>query len=278
MTVRVLIDGAEVASETAALSVFDKTLLRGAGCFEAIRAYGGRAFAADAHLERLERSACSLGLAVPPRARLLSWVARVAEAGGDVVVRVLLTAGSSDVAWAPPRTVVLWEPLPDVPDALRLWPVAAPWHPAGAEWELAGVKSLSYAPNMAAQRRAQAHGADDALLVGRGGEALEAPTASVAWVKGGVLETPALKLGILDSITRRVVLEEALRLELPVVEGTFPLSRVEEADEVMILATTKEVRPVVAVGERSFAPGAVTARLEEAYRERVRRETGAMRG
>ena len=55
------------------------------------------------------------------------------------------------------------------------------------------------------------------------GVILEGPTFSVAWVVGGVLETPGLDLGILDSITRRVMLEMASELGLEVVQGTWDL-------------------------------------------------------
>ena len=78
------------------------------------------------------------------------------------------------------------------------------WSGRRRSWLLPGAKTISYAVNMAAQRAARARGADDAVLVGLGGELLEAPTASVWWRSGHTLHTPALDPGILAGITRAV--------------------------------------------------------------------------
>jgi branched-subunit amino acid aminotransferase/4-amino-4-deoxychorismate lyase len=169
----------------------------------------------------------------------------------------------------PPRVIVFghrWD-LPQNP--VRLMPVPAPWHAAGIPWDLAGAKALSYAPNMAAGRHAREAGADDALLVTPDGVVLEGPTFSVAWVVGDVLETPRLDLGILDSITRRFVLDDARRLGIEVREGSWVLSRLEDASEAMAMSTIREVQPIEAVGEVAFDEGPVTKRLAEAFTERI---------
>jgi branched-subunit amino acid aminotransferase/4-amino-4-deoxychorismate lyase len=147
----------------------------------------------------------------------------------------------------------------------RLLPVLAPWHSAGADWELAGAKTLSYAPNMSASRRATADGFDDALLTTVEDIILEGPTFSVAWVIGGVVETPGLELGILDSITRRVMLEIAADLGIEVVQGRWDLARLQAADEVMALSTVREIQPVSVVGAMRFLEGPVTADLARRY-------------
>jgi branched-subunit amino acid aminotransferase/4-amino-4-deoxychorismate lyase len=152
----------------------------------------------------------------------------------------------------------------------RLFPVEAPWHAAGVEWDLAGAKMLSYAPNMAATRRARAEGFEDALLVTTENEILEGPTFSVGWVVDGVLETPGLELGILDSITRRVALDIASGLEIPVVQGRWELGRLDVASEVTAWSTVREVQPVEAIGERNWQPGPVTQRLSEEFADRIR--------
>ena len=272
---RVLIDGVEVPEAEAGVSVFDWGLQRGFGCFEVVRAYHGVPFRLEAHLDRLAGSAAALGLEPPPRPSLEEWVRAVSRAGGDCQVRVLLTGGSRDLLVAcAGRTIVLWEPLAEAPEALRLLPVEAPWHPATDRSPFYAVKWLSYAANMASGDLARRRGFDDALLIGPEGVVLEGPTFSVAWVVGGCLETPALSLGILPSITRAVLLEEAApRLGLPAAEGAFPVDRLRGADEVLALSTVKEVAPVAFLGGDALRRGPWCERLAGAFREIVAAET-----
>jgi len=269
---RVLIDGVETAAGDATVSVFDWGVLRGYGAFEVIRSYGGRPFRADQHIERMHRSAEALGLPAPP-SQLAEWVDAVAADGDDCLVRVLMTAGSRDsLTDAPGHVIVLWEEMPALPDAFRLSARPAPWHAGGDYSELTGAKTLSYAPNMAAAEAAAADGFDDALLLGRDGSVLEGPTFTVAWFRDGTLETPSLELGILASITRRVVLEVAADLGINVVEGTYPLERLTGADEAVVMSTVKEVAPLIAVDAAAIGTGSLTAKLRDAVRDRIAAE------
>lgn len=269
---RVLIDGEAVDPKAATLSVFDQTILRGAGCFEALRAYDGVAFEIERHLDRLESSARSLEVPLPAREQLSAWIDDVAGHSGDGLVRVLATPGAPDPKLdAPPRVIVFTEPLPPAPDVFRLLPLVAPWHSAGASWTLEGVKSLSYGPNVAAQREAKKRGFDDALLLSREGFVLEAPMAAVAWVKDGALCLPTTALGVLRSVTRAVVVEEAKDLGIETREVKATLDELNGAFEVMLLSTSRAVRPVVAVGDLTFAPGDVTRRLSQSYDARAQR-------
>ena len=264
----VLIDG---QSGDDRLSIFDDGLLRGDGCFEAIRSYDGRPFATDEHYRRLTASAGALGIPVPAASDLEDWVGRVAAAGGDCIVRVVLTRGGTVPGHASPsRCIVMSHPIPSVALELSLLPVSAPWHPAGRSWELRGVKTISYAPNQAASRLAHQRGYDDALLLSDSGTILEGPTFSFAWVVDGVLETAGLDLGILDSITRRMTITDCPIVGVEVVEGHFDLARLDDATEAMAISTVKQVAPVTRVSEWTFAAGEVAGTLNAALSSRAR--------
>ncbi len=238
---------------------------RGDGCFEALRSYGGSLFGLAQHLARLARSAAALRIPLPPIPYIGEWTRQVAAEQGDGVIRIYVSLGEQGT-----NVFVFASAMPDLVPEHRLFPLSVPWHPAGSPWELAGVKTLSYAPNMAATRAAQDAGYDDALLLSRDGIVLEGPTSSLLWAVDGVIETPSLDLGILESVTRSIALGHARELGIDVHEGGYPLSRLDDADEVAILSSTREVAPVVAVGERTFEPGPVTASLARAYRAAVR--------
>ncbi len=257
------------------IPVTDSSVLRGDGCFEVMKSYGGHPFAVDEHLDRLQRSADALGIALPSRFDLANWIDKAAAEVGDGAVRVVVTRGSSVPGLDDPSNVIVFGHTWDAGQGpTRLLSVEAPWHAAGEDWDLAGAKVLSYAPNMAASRRAKARGYDDAVLVTTEGLLLEGPTFSVAWVVDGVLETPELGLGILDSITRRKVLEVAADLGLKIVEGTWGLPRLEKAQEMCSWSTLREVQGVSQLDDLVFEQGPVTDRLASAFSRLVGEHLG----
>jgi branched-subunit amino acid aminotransferase/4-amino-4-deoxychorismate lyase len=268
MNSTILING--VASSEG-VPITDSSVLRGDGCFEVLKAYKGIPFALGEHLDRLEQSAASLAITLPPRAEIAGWIEAVAAECPDCAVRVVVTRGSAlPNEVATPLVIVFAHSWTASRGPARLLPVVAPWHAAGVSWDLAGAKVLSYAPNLSATRRAGAEGFDDALLLTVDGLMLEGPTFCVAWVVDGVLETPSLDLGILDSITRRVVLEDAALLGVPCLEGRWPLERLQAASEVMAMSTIREIQPISVVGDLAFGEGPITSDLARAFAQRIR--------
>jgi branched-chain amino acid aminotransferase len=159
------------------------------------------------------------------------------------LLRIVVTRGG--------RRLLMTEPLTATPERIRLATVT--YAPTRV---LDGVKSLSYAANMLAGRLARERGFDEALLITPHGRVLEAPTSSIFWIKDGEVLTPPLEDHILASITRRIVIELTGAVERP-----CPLDELLVADEAFLASTTREVQPVAAIDERSFANGEVTARL-----------------
>jgi branched-chain amino acid aminotransferase len=244
------------------IPVTDSVVQRGDGVFEALRTAEGRPFALEEHLDRLERSAAAMELATVERERLRSWVMQVAEPEGHALVRILVTRGDDGGGG---RTVVLSQPLPEVPEPFTVLPHRAPWHPAGRSWELAGVKTLSYAPNLAASRAAHGAGHSDALLLSDDDTILEGPTFCIGWVVDGYFETPSLDLGILASITRAQAIQLAGSLGVGVVEGRFHIDRLEKATDVIAMSTVKQVTTVVRCGDLQPMTTEFTLRLREAF-------------
>lgn len=252
------------------IPVTDSSVLRGDGCYETLRSYGGRPFALDRHLDRLQRSATKMQLMLPERSDLEDWIRAASAEGGDCAVRILVTRGSAlPDDPGEPKVIVFSHTWPLNKEPARFMMVTAPWHSAGHDWALAGAKYLSYAPNMSAGRAARAAGFDDAVLNTVDGLVLEGTTFSVAWVVEGVLETPTLELGILDSITRGLVLEMADEVGLPISVGRFPVSRLERASEVMAISTIREVQPVIQLGDKEYPAGEITRSLARAFDQLV---------
>lgn len=270
--------GADAAGPPA-LSPLDLGLVRGEAAFETMRVYGGRPFRLDAHLARLASSAAGLDIGVPHGLEALCDRALEMAGAGEAVLRLICTRGiEGDFA---STAFAIVSEVPTSYDlerrrGLRLALLTLAVDPlvrAAAPWLLPGVKSISYAVNMAAQRAAQRMGADDAVFTGLGGELLEGPTANLWWRSGSTLYTPSLDLGILAGVTRLTLLELAAPSGYRVVEGVFTAEDLLGADEAFTSSSTREVMPVATVNGEAVGdgvPGEATAALQEALRRRAR--------
>ena len=256
---RCVLDGSLTPVAEAAVPVTDEGLLRGDGAFEVIRLYGGRPFALDDHLRRMARSCETLMLEADLSAmRDDALTATELADGGDFLLRLVVTRGGHRVA--------ILEPMPAYGDTIRLSVETHLPTPL-----LRAAKSLSYAANMLAARRAVERGYDDALLVLPDGGVLEITRSSFFWVEDGRIYTPPLDGDtILDSITRRCVIEEN-----DVEERRIQLDELASADETFTAGTSFEVMPVSAIeGVGEFDAGPVTRAAMERMGARVERELG----
>ncbi|MEA2271712.1 MAG: branched-chain amino acid aminotransferase [Solirubrobacteraceae bacterium] len=250
------LDGTIVDESQAVIPATDEGLLRGDGVFEVMRLYDSRPFAIDDHLERMERSAANLRLPLDVadvRADVEALLA--AESPGDALVRVLVTRGGHRLA--------LIEPLPDMPESMSLGYVT--YAPTRV---LDGVKSLSYGGNMLASRLARERGFDEALLVTPHGRVLEAPTSSFFWVRAGELFTPPLSDHLLDSITRRRLMEVTDTSE----RVTTP-DDLRTADEAFLASSVREALSVHAIEDIQLpGDGPLTVEARGRLRERIEAE------
>ena len=252
-----------VAPDEPVLRADDEALLRGRGAFETIRVYGGEPFKLREHLERLAGSADAIGLPEPNRLELeqLAREALGAAAVPDAVLRLF---------WTPtPTALALVSTLPGHYDALRERGqrlISLRGVRAEEPWLLPGVKSTSYAVNMAAEAEAKRRGADDAVFVDAGGIVLEGPTTNLWWRRGRTLFTPALDLGILAGVTRATVIELAAALGYAVEEGHYPLAELAAAEEAFTSSTVREVMPVTELDDAPIPPGPAAGELQAALR------------
>jgi branched-chain amino acid aminotransferase len=253
------VDGELVPLAEARIPVTDDGLLRGDGVFEVMRIYDGVAFARERHLERMARSAQNLRLELDGVGIARDIDALLASAEpDDALLRVVATRGG--------HRIVLLEALPVLAEALTLGYVT--FAPVRV---LDGVKSLSYGANMLATRLARERGFDEALLVTPHGRVLELPTASFFWVGDGEVRTPPLSEHVLDSITRRIVIEVAA-----VKETVTTPADLESAEEAFVASSVREVIAVRRIERRDLPlPGPVTSATSEKVRAYIQAELAA---
>jgi len=259
------------------LAADDEALLRGRAAFETTRVYDGKPFKLDEHLARLAGSAQRIGL--PPveleECAELARAALEAARAPDAVLRLYWTAGREGSG--KPTLLALVSMIPPHLEELRARGMKLVSLALGlqadlrafAPWLLGGVKSTSYAVNMAAEAEARRRGADDAVFLASGDVVLEGPVTNIWWRLGPILYTPALELGILAGVTRATLIAAAGELGYEVREGAFPLAHLGSSEEAFTSSSVREVMPVVELdGERLGAgmPGSAARDLQAALR------------
>ncbi len=251
--------------EAPAVAVTDHGLTVGDGVFEAVKVVDGRPFALTRHLERLGRSAASLGLPAPDLDELRIAVGEVL--GGEPLplgrLRLTYTGGPAPLGSgrgdAGPTVVVVAAPLPRAPVTTAVHRV--PW-PRNERGVLAGVKSTSYAENVVALAEAERHGASEAIFANLAGHLCEGTGTNVGYVVGGQLRTPSLRVGCLAGVTRALLLEWCDDL----VEADEPIEVLDSADEIFLMSTTRDVQGVHRIDDRELeSPGPVTQRLRDLW-------------
>jgi branched-chain amino acid aminotransferase len=264
----VSIDGAIVAPEQASISVFDRGLLYGDGCFEVLRTWDGVARDIEAHLDRLFETARFLSLKTIERAKLTEAIYRTIQAAGpgEQRIRILLTRGEGSL-WqrlgelGPGRAIVIVEPLPLQPFELSIavveWPLP--------DREQRGHKTLAYLDAVIARELARVAGADEAIRLDGAGHVVEGATSNVFTINHGVVATPPTDRGALPGIVRGRVLALCARDGIATRVRDLSLRDLRTADEVFVTSSLRGVVPVTRIDNVPLVKGPITERLAAAY-------------
>jgi branched-chain amino acid aminotransferase len=275
------VNGTVVPAAEARISVLDNGFTFGDAVYETLRTYGGRPFHLDRHLLRLRKSAARVAFELPvsddEMARRLDAVLSVA-ANPESYIRFIVSRGVGDISYhfdrvQGPTVVMVVKPYERYPDQVYSegLPVALVSvrrnHPQALD---PAIKSCNLLNNVLATREAQALGAVEALLLNDRGEVAEGAGSNLFIVKDGVAITPPLSAGILEGITRAVLLEIAPVVGVPVVERPVSVAALLGADEAFVTSTLKEIAPIRTLNGKPLGagrPGPVTLRLLAAFRE-----------
>lgn len=275
------------------LSPLNRGFLYGDAIYEVWRTYGGVVFAWDEHYDRLERSARALHLDLPwTRAEMFAAVARTVAAfrqavtfRDDVYIRLQVSRGAGliglDVALADrPEFVLLVQPCPSnspevmekglklsIATSLRRNPIES----LSPAW-----KTGNYLNNILGLREARTRGADDVVMLNLGGELTELATSNIAFVEDGNIVTPPIDAGILEGITRGLLLRKVAAAagvrasEIVLRPGDLP-----RMTECFTLSSTKDITPVGAIDNTRFkvGPETVTMKLKVAFAQYVSEST-----
>jgi 4-amino-4-deoxychorismate lyase len=250
----------------------DRGLAYGDGVFRTLVARAGRPLNWPGHYRLLSRDCARLALACPPEPLLLAEIARVAP--DEAVVKVIVTRGTTGRGYAfgddaePTRIVAAWPGVPSAPEAAREGVRVRRCELALAiQPRLAGVKSLNRLENVLARAEWRDPAIREGLLADCEGRLVEATSSNVFFARGGTLVTPALtRCGVEGAQRGRILaLAGAEGIACEVRDAGF--DELEGADEAFLTNSVIGLWPVVALGERRWAPGPLARRFQRLIEE-----------
>lgn len=274
-----------VDRKEAVVSVFDHGFLYGDGIYETLRAYNGRIFMLSQHLARLQRSGHLIGLDLPIPEK--DWPALLNEAISrnsltHAYLRITISRGEGEIGLDPslcrhPTVVIV--ALPFQPYPPHLFREGVKLTISRVRRNLASalppqIKSLNFLNNILAKQEALQAGAFDALMLNVEGHLTECTASNLFFVRTGRLCTPSVACGILDGITREVVLLLAREQGIPVEEGIYTAEALKQAEECFLTNTSMEIMPACQIDTLpvgSGRPGPLTTRLQELFRSNLAR-------
>jgi branched-chain amino acid aminotransferase len=274
-----------VTRDQALVSVFDHGFLYGDGVYETLRSYDGRIFMLRQHLSRLQRSAGLIGMELPIPEK--DWPGLLHESMDrnqlrDAYLRITVSRGEGEIGLDPklcprPTVVIVAKPLPNYASHLFEHGVNVVVVSVRRNLSTAlspQIKSLNFLNNILAKQEASSRGAFDGILLNAQGFLTECTTSNLFFVRRGRLCTPSVEAGILDGITRDIVLQLAEQQGIPTETGLYQADVLRQADECFLTNTTMQIMPVscvdgVAIG--SGRPGPLTSRLGTLFQASIPR-------
>lgn len=276
---KIYMNGKLVPEAQAKVSVFDHGLLYGDGVFEGIRAYNGRVFKLEEHVERLYRSAKAICLEIGmTREEMCRAVIKTCKANGlrEGYIRLVVTRGvgtlglnpyhckqaqviiiAAEIQLYPKKlykegmAVVTLGTLRNVPEAVN-----------------PRIKSLNYLNNVLAKIEAINAGVPEGIMLNAQGYVAEATGENIFAVRGHTLVTPPAWCGALEGITRDTVLKLAQDAGYETRQDVISRYDLYVADEVFLTGTAAEIIGVVQVDRRTVGagvPGPITQQLSAAF-------------
>lgn len=265
-----------VPESEACVSVFDHGFLYGDGIYETMRAYDGVVFMFDEHLSRLQRSASLIGLAIPKDMQDLQkavYETMQANSLSDAYIRLSVSRGYGPIGLDPdlckkPTLVIITNPFKSYPDSYYengIGLIIAAVRRNHKEALNPQIKSLNFLNNILAKIEAKRVDAYEAIMLNSEGHLTEGTISNIFFVRDGVLCTPSVECGILDGITRSLVLDLAARKGIIINEGSFIPEDIYGASEVFLTNSTMEVMPACRIDEAIFKTGDVARLLLKEY-------------
>lgn len=281
----IYLNGEYVSKEKAKISVYDRGILYGDGFFEGIRIYNGKIFKENEHLDRLfdssKFSMIPMKLTKDDLSRIMKELIKLNNIK-DGYIRLIVTRGSYDLGLKPPKDELLNPTVICIASNIKLYDQK--YYDEGMNVIFSSMvksspisfdsqlKSLNYMSNVLAKMEAINRGAQEAILLNENGVVAECTGDNIFILKDNKIYTPPIHIGILNGVTRNLVIELCKNLGYEVFEKEFTRFNVYTSDECFLTGTAAEVIGVTSVDDRCIGNGSVgkiTLTIMKAFKDYI---------
>ena len=279
---KVFLNGDFIEEEEANISVFDRGFMYGDGVFETLRIYNGKPFLFDRHIGRLSHGLGSLFIGDKYSfSEYLEHTRELIEENNvtEGVLRIQATRGPGKRGYSTtgnydPTVLISLHEAPNVdPNNASPVKLATSIQVLSDHDPFSTLKTTNKLANIVALREAEKAGMDDALLTNHNGNITEASGSNVFWVKGNALFTPPVSSGCLSGITRGMILELAITMNLPTAQQDITPTQLGDAESVFLTNSVREIQPVIQIDGKSITISPLIAKLHGVYRKAVDQAT-----
>jgi len=273
------VNGQYVPHNQAAVHIEDRGYQFADGVYEVFAVISGKLIDSDFHFERLERSLLEIRMETPRTRRSLGLVMaevlrRNRVRNGIVYLQITRGVAPRDhgfPAEALPSIVMTARTITLPPASRKFDDGIAVITVPDIRWRRCDIKSVALLPNVLAKQAARDAGAYEAWLVDDQGLVTEGSSTN-AWIvdADGNLVTRQTDTGILAGITRRTLLELAVKAGVRVIERPFTVEEARDAREAFISSSSSFVLPVVQIDGKPVGngrPGSISVHLDTMYRQ-----------
>ena len=270
----IYLNGSFIPIEDARISVLDRGFIFGDGVYEVIPVYSHIPFRLAEHLRRLQKSLDGIQLKNPHTD--IEWKELLEQTiasneGEDQSLYLHITRGVAPRNHAFPKEVVptifiMSSPLVAVSKELIVTGVSA-ITANDNRWSRCDIKAISLLPNVLLRQMASDSDAIETLLL-RDGFLSEGSASNIFIVKNKILLVPPKSNLMLPGITYDVVLELAVKYQIPYEIREVSENDLRSSDEILLTSSTKEIMSITLLDGKkvgSGKPGKVFAQLYQHY-------------
>lgn len=251
----IFLDGKFVCPEDAKVSALSRGFLSGCGVFETMRSIDKRIVYFDQHIKRIKASCGLVGIKFAySDAEIKKVINKALSLSGFRDNYIRLTLWKKEALTGILIAARLYRPYPPGKYSSGFRCCVSTFRQAEGS-VLPSVKTTSRILYELALGQAQNKDFDEAIILNSRGFICEGARTNIFFVKDKEIFTPALECGCLNGITRKVILDLALRYKLRCYAGKFTLLDLFKADEAFLTNSLIGVMPLASVENKAIGKG-----------------------